>query len=164
MYKPGDVVIYGSMGLCRICSVEKRNITGSETEYFILRHVYNEKNTFYIPVNDEALKKLHPICSKAEVDSLISHMNAEELIWIDNDIKRREEYSQILKSADKHQIIRLIKTLYLRRRELIQSGKKMRSSDENYLKLAEDLLFDEFAYALGIERGEVVDYIEKHIA
>ena len=31
---------------------------------------------------------MHPICSKAEVDELISHMNSEGLIWIDNDIKR----------------------------------------------------------------------------
>ncbi|MBP5362498.1 MAG: hypothetical protein J6Y71_05680, partial [Ruminococcus sp.] len=53
--------------------------------------------------------------------------------WIDNDIKRKEEYSCIIKGADKHEIIRLIKTLYLRRNELSESGKKLRSTDENYL-------------------------------
>ena len=84
-------------------------------------------------------------------------------MWIENEIKRKEEYSRIIRDADKRELIRLIKTLYLRRSELIGCGRKMRAFDENFLKLAEDLLFDEFAYILGIERNEVVDYIEKHI-
>ena len=48
--------------------------------------------------------------------------------------------------------------------ELAESGKKLRSTDENYLSLAENMLFEEFAYALDIDKSEVVEYIEKHIA
>ena len=165
MYKVDDMVMYGSFGICKVTAIEKRNLTGKEQEYYILKHINSEKNNFYVPTNnDTALSKMHRICSKAEVDELISHMNSEGLIWIDNDIKRKEEYSRIIKDADKRELIMLIKTLYLRRRELIESGRKMRSSDENYLRLAEDMLFGEFAYALGIDRSEVVEYIEKHIA
>ena len=157
--------MYGSFGICKITAIEKRAFTGEEQEYYILKHINSEKNIFYVPTNnDTALSKMHPICSKAEVDELISHMNSEGLIWIDNDIKRKEEYSRIIKDADKHEIIRLIKTLYLRRKELAESGKKLRSTDENYLSLAENLLFEEFAYALDIDKSEVVEYIEKHIA
>ena len=81
-----------------------------------------------------------------------------------NDMQRKAEYSRIIKDADKHEMISLIKTLYLRRKELAESGKKLRSTDENYLNLAENMLFEEFAYALDIDRSEVVEYIEKHIA
>ena len=165
MYKVDDMVMYGSFGICKITAIEKRDFTGEEQEYYILKHINSEKNIFYVPTNnDTALSKMHPICSKAEVDELISHMNSEGLIWIDNDIKRKEEYSRIIKDADKHEIIRLIKTLYLRRKELAESGKKLRSADENYLSLAENMLFEEFAYALDIDKSEVVEYIEKHIA
>ena len=157
--------MYGSFGICKVTAIEKRDLTGEEQEYYILKHINSEKNIFYVPTNnDTALSKMHPICSKAEVDELISHMNSEGLIWIDNDIKRKEEYSRIIKDADKHEIIRLIKTLYLRRKELAESGKKLRSTDENYLNLAENMLFEEFAYALDIDKSEVVEYIEKHIA
>ena len=159
----GDVVIYSGMGICKVCAIEKRNMTGRMIEYYILRHLYDDRNTYYIPVNDDALKKLHPVCTKQEVNSLISHMNSEKTMWIENEIKRKEEYSRIIRDADKRELIRLIKTLYLRRSELIRCGRRMRAFDENLLKLAEDLLFDEFAYDLGIERNEVVDYIEKHI-
>ena len=165
MYNVGDMVMYGAFGICKVTAVEKRDFTGEEQEYYILKHIYTDKNIFYVPTNNEtALSKMHPICSKAEVDELISHMNSEGLIWIDNDIKRKEEYSRIIKDADRHEIIRLIKTLYLRRKELAESGKKLRSTDENYLSLAENMLFEEFAYALDIDKSEVVEYIEKHIA
>ena len=165
MYNVGDMVMYGAFGICKVTAVEKRDFTGEEQEYYILKHINSEKNIFYVPTNnDAALSKMHPICSKAEVDELISHMNSEGLIWIDNDIRRKEEYSRIIKDADKREIIRLIKTLYLRRKELAESGKKLRSTDENYLSLAENMLFEEFAYALDIDKSEVVEYIEKHIA
>ena len=165
MYSIGDMVMYGSFGICKVTAIEKRDLTGEEQEYYILKHINSEKNIFYVPTNnDKALSKMHRICSKAEVDELIFHMNSEGLIWIDNDIKRKEEYSRIIKDADKHEIIRLIKTLYLRRKELAESGKKLRSMDENYLSLAENMLFEEFAYALDIDKSEVVEYIENHIA
>lgn len=138
MYKVDDMVMYGSFGICKVTAIEKRDLTGEEQEYYILKHINSEKNIFYVPTNnDKALSKMHRICSKAEVDELISHMNSEGLIWIDNDIKRKE---------------------------LAESGKKLRSTDENYLSLAENMLFEELAYALDIDRSEVVEYIEKHIA
>lgn len=165
MYNVGDIVMYGTFGICKVTAIEKRDYTGEEQEYYILKHTSSEKNTFYVPLsNESALSNMHYVCSKAEVDELISHMNSEGLIWIDNDNKRKEEYSRIIKDADKHEIIRLIKTLYLRRKELAESGKKLRSTDENYLSLAENMLFEEFAFALDIDRSEVVEYIEKHIA
>lgn len=165
MFNAGDTVMYGAFGICRVTAIEKRDFTGEEQEYYILRHISSDKNTFYVPTGSEAaLGNMHPVCSKAEVDELISHMNSEGLIWIDNDIARKAEYSRIIKNADKRELIMLIKTLYLRRRELAGSGKKLRSADENYLSLAENMLFEEFAYALGIDRSEVVGYIEEHIA
>ena len=157
--------MYGTFGICRIDSIEKRDLTGEEQEYYILKHTNSDKNIFYVPTNNEtAVSKMRPVCSKADVDELIAHMNAETLIWIDNDIKRKEEYSRIIREADKHEIIRLIKTLYLHRKELAKDGKKLRSSDENYLNTAENMIFEEFAYALGIERNEVIAYIEQNIA
>ena len=165
MYKVGDTVMYGSFGICKVTAIERRDLTGEELEYYILRHIYSDKNVFYVPTSNEAaVSRMHRICSKAEADELISGMDSEGLIWIDNDIRRKEEYRRVIEDADKHEIIRLIKTLWLRRRELAESGKKLRSADENYLNLAENMLFEEFAFALGIDRSEVAGYIEEHIA
>lgn len=165
MYKSGDMVMYGLAGICKVTAIEKRKFTEKEREYYILKHINSDRNVFYVPTDNEAaVSKMHRICSKSEVNELISHMNSEKPIWIDNDSNRKEEYSRIIKDGDKHEIIRLIKTLYLRRKELSKSGKKLRSADEDYLDLAENMLFEEFAFALDIDRNEVVKYIKNHIA
>jgi CarD family transcriptional regulator len=162
MYNIGDAVMYGAYGICKISSIEKRDFTGETKEYYVLKHIISDKNTFYVPTDNEDILK--SVCSKAEVDALIAHMNAEGLIWIENDNSRKEEYSRIIRYGDKKEMIRLIKTLYLRRKELLADKKKLRSSDEQYLSIAENMLFEEFAYALDIDRSAVVDYIEEHIA
>ena len=41
--------------------------------------------------------------------------------------------------------------------------KKFGAMDERYMKRAEDMLFGEFAVALGIDKNEVQAYISKRI-
>ena len=164
MYNIGDVVMYGTFGICRIESIEKRKLTKQEQEYYILKNINTDKNVYYVPTNNEAaVGKLHAVCSRAEADSLIAHMASEKPIWIDNDAKRKEEYTRIIRDANKQEIISLIKTLYLRSKEVAKSGKKLHAADQGFLSTAENMLFEELAYALGIDRSEVVGYIERHI-
>ena len=41
-YKEGDVVVYGSQGICRITGTEKMRVGGKSTVYFILNPVYRK--------------------------------------------------------------------------------------------------------------------------
>lgn len=165
MFSVNDVVMYGSNGICRISSIEKRNLTGKTIEYIILSPVYNDNNTFYIPAdNDEALKKLQRICTKEEVDDLIRHIKDENTEWIENDNTRKEEYSRIIKSGNRREIIKLINTMYLHRKKLSANKKKLRNTDESLFEIAENMIFEEFAYVLGIDREDVGKYIQEHIA
>ncbi len=164
MFSVNDVVMYGSNGICRISSIEKRNLTGNMVEYLILCPVYNDNNTFYIPAdNGEALKKLQKICTRKEVDNLIRHIKDEKTEWIENDNVRKEEYSRIINSGNRHEIIKLINTLYLRRKELAANKKRLRTFDESLFDIAEKMIFEEFAYVLGIDRDDVGKYIQEHI-
>jgi RNA polymerase-interacting CarD/CdnL/TRCF family regulator len=45
----------------------------------------------------------------------------------------------------------------------MSKGKKLRSSEETLLQRAEKLLFGEFAWVLGINPSEVVDFIKSRI-
>ena len=163
MFSVNDVVMYGSNGICRISSIEKRNLTGKTIEYIILSPVYNDNNTFYIPAdNDKALKKIQRICTKEEVDDMIRHIRDEYAEWIENENIRSEEYGKIIKSGDRQEIIKLINTLYLHRKKLSANKKRLRNSDESLLEIAENMIFEEFAYVLGIEREDVGKYIQEH--
>ena len=165
MFGINDVVMYGSNGICKISAIEKRNFKGKEIEYFILNPIYNDNNTFYVPANNEnALKSIRPVCSKEEADNLILHIRDNKIEWIENETVRKEEYKKIIKSGNREEIIKLINTLYLHRKELSENNKKFRSTDENLLNIAEGMIFEEFAYVLGIGREEVGNYIKNHTA
>lgn len=164
MYRVDDVVMYGVFGLCRVTAIEKRNFAGKAEDYYLLRPIKADKSVYYVPMNNPAaLSRIRPVCSKTEVDALIARMHDTALPWIENDGQRKEEFNRILKDADKYEVMQLVKTLYLRRQALSEKGKKLRSSDEECLTLGENMLFEEFACALSIDRDAVVDYIRQRL-
>lgn len=164
MYNVNDAVVYASYGVCVISAIEERDFSGENIEYYILRPVGDKKNTFYVPTSNSALKdKMRSIYSRKEVNNLISMMSDEQCIWIDNDFQRKEEYKKIIDRGDRLELVRLIKTLYEKNAELNKQHKKLRSTDEKFLREAENMLYDEFAYSLSIPREKVVDYIKRHI-
>ncbi|MBQ6264030.1 MAG: CarD family transcriptional regulator [Clostridia bacterium] len=161
MFKTDDVVIYGTYGICKIESTATRSFMGEDKEYYVLRPLFTDKNVFYIPVGSEtANNRLHGICSRKTAEKLIKQMKSAEPLWIENDAKRREEFNRVINSGNKEEIIRMIKGIRLRRTELEQSGKKLRSFDESYLVSAEKMLCDELSCALEIERDKIVEILK----
>ena len=49
MFGIGDTVMYGTQGVCRIEKKELRRVGGKYADYFVLRPVFNENCTVYIP-------------------------------------------------------------------------------------------------------------------
>lgn len=164
MFSSGDTVVYATYGVCIIKSIEKRDFSGEDVEYYVLQPVSDPKNTFYVPTaNDQLRDKMRRVMSKEETQDLICSMSREELIWIEDEQERKAEYRRILDGGDRRELVRLIKTLYLRKQELLESHKKLHSADERALNDAENMLYDEFAYSLGIPREKVIPYIREHV-
>jgi len=164
MIRVNDVVLYGIDGICHVTGVTTKMIAGSPAEYFVLRPVSQETTTIYVPTGNEALvSRMQRLLSLDEAMDLIRSIPDEETIWIEDDMKRRAAYGQILQSGDRREIVKLIKTLYLRDREFKQSRRKMHSADEKLMKEAEKRLYDEFAHVLKIEPGQVLPFIFRMI-
>ena len=161
MYKVNDAVIYASYGVCIVKSIENRDFTGKDVEYYILQPVSDQKSTFYVPTDRE--DKLKRVLSRQEVSDLISDMPQEECQWISDDYQRKEAFRKVIEGGDRHQLISMIKAIYLHRQQLSQTTRKLHSTDERFLSDAEGILYDEFAYALEIPREKVPDYIREHV-
>jgi CarD family transcriptional regulator len=158
-------VLYGVQGLCRIAEISERDFTGKRTEYYVLKPVYDEKATIFIPVQNEALiQKMRRILSSDEIYDLIRNMPAEETIWIENENARRERYKQILSGGDRAELIQLIKTLYQRQQSQKAKGKKLHVTDDRFMREAEKMLYEEFAHVLNISPEQVLPFIIDHIA
>ena len=164
MIKVNDTVLYGSHGVCKVAETVVRRMGGREMEYFLLKPVFERSSSIYVPMQNEALvSKMKRILSAEEIFEMIRSMPDEELLWIENENERRRIFQEILNSGDREQLVRLIKTLYLRQQNRLEQQKNLLMSDEKFLKDAERILYEEFAYVLKIDRDQVLPFIMKQI-
>ncbi len=159
-----SMVLYGSHGVCRVTGKVSRKFADREALYYVLEPVYGGTSTVFVPVDNPTLTaKMQKILSAEEIYRLIRSMPNEEPLWIEDDAKRKEAFQRILCSGDRVQLIRLIKTLYLRQQTRKEQHKKPCAEDERFFKEAERLLYEEFAYVLNIRQDQVVPFIFQQI-
>ena len=103
------------------------------------------------------------ILSPEEIKELIHSLPDKEPLWSDDDKERAELYREIFEKGERGDIIRVIKTLYDKKTELSEKGKKLRSHDEAVFNRAEKMIYDEFALVLDIKREDVVPFILENI-
>lgn len=164
MFAVNDIILYGLNGACKITDITKREIGGRTVEYYVLRPIYSNASTIFVPTNNENLtSRMRQVLSAAEIHALIQSMPQEKSVWIEDENQRREAYKEILSNGDRQELIRLIKALYLHQKELQQIGRRLHISDERFLKDAERLLYDEFALVLSIKPEQVLPFIMEQI-
>ena len=164
MLETNTFVVYGANGICRVDGIREEAFNGKKQEYFVLKPINSEGATIYVPTDSEVLTgKMKKLLRADEVEILIRNMPNEETIWIDDDRLCNEAYRAILSKGDRTELVRLTKTLYRRKKELSAKGKRLRSTDEQIMRQAESLLFNELAMVLEIERNDVLDFIYKKI-
>lgn len=165
MFKVNDAVFYGVHGVCIIEEISPKEIFGSVNDYYTLKPVFSNRSKVFVPV-DRADKTvaLRKVISKGEAEKIICHLKASESIWIDDDAKRKLRFTEILKHGTRSELASLIKTVYEKRNELVAEKKKMHAADERAFSEAEKILYEEFAYVLGIEKEKVASYIAEKLA
>lgn len=164
MYQVDDVVVYGLHGVCRITQIEPKIFAGEEHLYYTMKPVFDDRSTFFIPAENElSAKKLRPLLSPQEIKELIRSIPTQKIIGIPDEKHRKETYQQIIESGDRGEIMRLVKTLHKRKEAQQKAGKKQHLIDERFLKEAETVLNDEFAYVLKLDRTNVASYIKEEL-
>ena len=163
MYKVHDTILYGSQ-ICRIEGDTTKNFNGETKEYYVLKPIFNDTSTIYVPVDNEKLtQKMRRILSASEIYELIRSMPETDSEWIENETERKETYQAILNSGDRKSIVRMIKALYGQQQRRQAQGRRLRVTDERFLKEAERVLYDEFALVLNIRQEQVLPFILEQI-
>lgn len=164
MFQIKDTVLYGAEGVFVIDAVTEMDFQDEKKSYFVLKSLNNEKSTIYVPQDKTGLlEKMRRILSKEEIYYLIKNMPEEEPIWIEDESVRMVEYKGILLKGDHREMIGMIRTLYLKKMQLKEIGKNLHKVDEKFLKDAEKILYDEFAYVLDIKPEQVLPFIQQQI-
>ena len=162
-FSNGEYVMYGTSGICRIDGSEKKCFDGVHTaEYIRLIPYSSESSTYYIPA-DTIDAKVRRLITEDEIYNIIKRIPTIEITWDNDNLKRREMFTELLKSDNYDQLFCLIKSVYDQRQKRQASGKKLASADEKALKTAEHLMCQEFSVVLGIKPEEVTDFITNKI-
>lgn len=164
MFEKDQLIMCGGHGVCRVV-----NITGNPVDrldkvrkYYVLEPVFQKGSTVYTSVDNDKVV-MRRIMNKEEAEKLAERVGQIETVWIQEEKGREQMYKDAIRTYDCHSLVQIIKTLYLRKQDRLKEGKKVLSSDEQYLRKAEELLYGEMSLALSIPKEDVESYIKEAV-
>ena len=165
MFQIGERIMYGSSGVCRVEAIGKpdsASFADRDRDYYTLSPLYGE-GVIYVPVDSSVF--MRPILSREEALELIRHIPeipAEPFATRDQRLLS-EHYRSFFSRHDCGDLLELIRSIYVKGQTLSRQGKKVGSTDQQYLRRAVDLLHGELAAALDIPVEQVEDFIAGEI-
>ncbi len=164
MFKIGEVVSYSATGVCEIIDIREEKLTDIVMQYYILKPIYQNASTVYVPVNNQTLvSRMKYLLTQKDAENLITLLVSNGLEWIENDSERLSLWREILRSGDRKKIASLICTLELRSQHLTSLGKHLRSVDAQILKESRNVLYGEIATVFNIPFDEVESFISNKV-
>ena len=161
MFNIGDIVVYSSQGICKIDCIEQKQIGKNTIDYYVLKPLSNLNTSVFVPVDNEIVtSKMLNVLTADEAKKLISEAGSLPYIKFESENRKREQYNTILASNNRQELLSLIKTIRLERETRHAVGKKLNIVDEQTLRKAESLLFNELAYVLKITNAEAQEMIK----
>jgi CarD family transcriptional regulator len=161
MYSVGDLVVYGSVGICRVeaVGVPALPTVDASRSYYTLAPVYKD-GRIYAPVDTGVF--MRPVMSRDVALSLIRRIpTIDESVYETRQMGLlKEHYRTLLRSHDCADWVHVIKSIYVKQRALAESRKCLGNLEAQYMKQAEEMLYNELAVALDLPRGAVKGYIE----
>lgn len=156
MFKIGDYVVYGSSGICKVSDIEKMKFseTDDEKEYYVLLPMGSVNSSVYVPVDNVRIV-IRSVIDKEEAQKVIDEISDIEEIEIASDKLREERYREWAKLCDLRKWVSILKTICTRKKVRLEQGKKITAVDDKYFRLAEDNLYSELSFALGMQKVEI---------
>lgn len=157
MFQVGEMIIYGKYGVCKVVAKGKIDMSmlDNNKEYYTLQPYKETTAVVYAPVeNNKTI--MRNVLTREEANDLLKEVSDLEEIWIGNEREREVCYKETLGRCDCRELIKILKTLYLRKQSRLESGKKTTAVDEKYFHLAEEQLYGELSFVLGKTKEEIL--------
>lgn len=152
MYKINDYIIY-KREVCKVINVLPKYYKNQD--YYLLSPLSDSSLTIKVPIDNNSIRNL---ITKKEVLKIITEIPNISPVNT-NDKNLENIYKELLSSNTHENLIKIIKTTYLRNKERIDNNKKTTDKDTYYFNLAEKYLYEEFGIVLNKTFDEVKEYI-----
>ncbi len=119
-----------------------------------------------IPVKDASLKlnvpvdntHIRDVMTKKEIETMIKNIPNIPVIDVEDKLLENE-YKKLLSEETNENLIRIIKTTYLRNQKRLLDNKKISDKDNRYFEMAETYLYNEIAISLNMTFEEAKEYV-----
>ncbi len=165
MYQTGELIVYGTTGVCRVEGVTKPrlNLAERNREYYLLTPLFQD-GVIYSPVDSEKVA-MRPVMTRQEAEELVDQMpELQAEAWKAPTMQAlTQRYQDVMRSHDCRQLAALTKSIYAKRRQAESHKRRLGLVDERYMKQAERLLYGELSVALDIPYDDVEAYIARRV-
>ena len=167
MYSVGDVVFYSTTGVCKVVCIGEPALKGLPTnvDYYTLQPLSkNHREMIYVPVDTKAFMRM-AIC-KDEAQGFIDMVDDIQPSFPEtrNPKGVQEFYSRLINSFEIPNLLQVIVSLTLKKRENQAKNKHLNQTQSTFLRRAQEMVYNEFALALDKTSEEIADIIEAKIA
>jgi CarD family transcriptional regulator len=152
MFNVGNNIVY-KKDVCKIIEIKENYI--NENDYYVLKPLFNDSLKIEIPVTNPNIRDL---ITKKEVNDIINKIPEIELIDAE-DRMIEYEYKNLMNTNNHEDLIKIIKTTYLRNKKRVDNNKKLGGKDSDYFNQAEKYLYQEFSVVLGMTYDETKKYV-----
>lgn len=166
MFQPGELVVYGTTGVCRVEGVTQPEMSGSDRgKWYYLLKPLQQDGIIYTPVENSKVP-MRPVISAQEAEALIDRIPTiqAEAVYSPTLQALAQHYQSVLRSSDCGNLLRLMMSIYSKQQAAQARNRRLGLVDERYMKQAERLLHGELSVALGIPFQEVQPYIARRVA
>lgn len=154
MYKIGDKVVY-KRDVCVVSEVKDIK----DRKYYVLLPTLDDSLKITIPIDNGNIR---PLLTKKEVEALINRINHIDIIT-SNQRLIENDYKELLHSGKHEDLIKIIKTTYLRNKERLDNKRVAGEKDKEYFNKAEKFLYNEISYVLGLSYDETKKYVNEAV-
>lgn len=155
MFKLNDYLVY-QKNIYQIIGIKYKYLNNQD--YYILNSVINPSLTIKLPCNNNSIRH---IVNKDEVKEIIKKIPKIDIIKLDDKLLEIE-YKKLL-NGSLEDLIKIIKTTYLKNKERLDAKKKISDKDKTCFDKAELLLYTECGLALNMTFEDTKNYIIKQI-
>ena len=162
MFNIGDLIIYSSLGICRIDNICEQTYNGITRKYYVIQPVEDKNLTIHNPVDNDQVVMLGMI-NRDDALEILESFKEKGIRWIDKGHDRTREYTDIVKTGDRKEISKIINTLMRKKFDADRNGKKIGDPDRRLLSSIQNIMFKELAIALNTSFESIYEKTTRYI-
>ncbi len=155
MFHIGDKAVYPGHGVGVIEAIERKQISGKEQIFYMLRIVDNGM-TIMIPQDNVEAVRMREVIRKLDVSKVI-HILKDRDVTVDNQTwnRRYREYMEKINTGSIYEIAEVLRDLHL-----LKTEKELSFGERKIMDVAKNLLVKELAIARNVKESDILREIK----